>query len=119
MSKTKTKEITTAYWNIRKHHMGPIEILKLPQANCRGVEVDETSNWFRDQCWFFSERKNQGRRRFTRLCQNWNMCADLVLMLGVKKELSAKQSIKRICSYFFFHVSDPEAPFISQTGAVS
>ena len=99
--------------------MGPIEILKLPQANCRGVEVDETSNWFRDQCWFFSERKNQGRRRFTRLCQNWNMCADLVLMLGVKKELSAKQSIKRICSYFFFHVSDPEASFISQTGAVS
>ena len=44
MSKTKTKEITTAYWNIRKHHMGPIEILKLPQANCQGAEVDETCN---------------------------------------------------------------------------
>ena len=68
---------------------------------------------------FSGREKNQGRRKFTRLCQNWNMCADLVLMLGVKQELSAKQSIKRICSYFFFHVSDLEAPFISQTGAVS
>ena len=107
MSKTKTKEITTAYWNIRKHHMGPIEILKLPQANCQGAEVDETCNWVRDDAGFSARVKNQGRRRFTRLSQNWNMCADLVLMLGVKKELSAKQSIKRICSYFFFHVSDP------------
>ena len=60
MSKTKTKEITTAYWNIRKHHMGPIEISKLPQANCLGAEIDETCNWFREQCRFFSWRKIRG-----------------------------------------------------------
>ena len=85
MSKTETKEITTAYWNIRKHHMVPIGISKLPQANCVGAEIDETCNWFREQCWFFSLEKNQGRRKVTRLCQNWHMCADLVLSISKTK----------------------------------
>ena len=34
-------------------------------------------------------------------------------------ELSAKQNNMRVCSDFFFHFGDPEAPFIGQTGAVS
>ena len=62
----------------------------------------------------FSARERSGRKKI----HPCNMCADLVLRLGVKKELSAKQRIMRICSYFFFHVSDPEAPFISLEGAV-
>ena len=99
MSKTKTKEITTAYWNIRKHHMGPIEISKLPQAICPGAEIDETCNWFREQCRCLWLEKNQGRRKVTRL--------------------SAKQNNMRVCCDFFFHFRDPKAPFISQTGAVS
>ena len=85
MSKTETKEITTASWNIRKHYMVPIEISKLPQANCVGAEIDETCSWFREQCRFFSLEKNQGRRKVTRLCENWHMCADLVLRLGISK----------------------------------
>ena len=57
MSKTKTKEIATAYWNIRTYRMELIEILKLPQITCLGAEIDETCSWFRDHCRFFSERK--------------------------------------------------------------
>ena len=47
------------------------------------------------------------------------MCADLVLRLGVKKSYQQKQNNMTICSDFFSHFSDPKAPFISQTGAVS
>ena len=46
--------------NKRKHHMGPIEISKLPQANCLEAEIDETCNWFREQCRFLSWRKIRG-----------------------------------------------------------
>ena len=61
MSKTETKEITTAFWNIRKHHMVLIEISKLPQGNCVGAKKDETCNWFREQCHFFSLEKRLAR----------------------------------------------------------
>ena len=47
------------------------------------------------------------------------MCADLVLRLGVKKSYQQKQNNMTICSDFVSHFSDPKAPFISQTGAVS
>ena len=60
MSKTKTKEITTAYLNIRKYRMEAIEISKLPQANCLGAEIDVTCKRFREQCRFFSWRKIRG-----------------------------------------------------------
>ena len=113
MSKTKTKEITTAYWNIRKHHMLPIEISKLPQANCLGAEIDETCNWFREQCRFFSWRKIRGGEKSPVLMSKLeNVCRP-------RTELSAKQNNRRVCSDFFFHFRDPKAPFISQTGAVS
>ena len=63
----------------------------------------------------FSAREKSGQKK----SHPRNMCADLVLRLGVKKELSAKQRIMRICSYFFSPVRDPEAPFISLEGAVA
>ena len=63
MSKTKTKKITTAYWNTRKHHMEPIEISKLPQANCLGAETDETCYWFREQRRFLAREKSGQEKR--------------------------------------------------------
>ena len=83
--KNRNKRNYNSLWNIRKHYMVPIEISKLPQANCVGAEIDETCSWFREQCRFFTLEKNQGRRKVTRLCENWHMCADLVLRLGISK----------------------------------
>ena len=96
MSKTKTKEITTAYWNIRKHHVGPIEISKLPQANCLGAEIDETCNWFREQCRFFSRRKIRGGEKSPGLTSKLeNVC-------WPRTQLSANKIIWGFAAIFSF-----------------
>ena len=38
-----------------------IEISKLPQGNCVGAKIDETCNWFRERCQFFSLKKRLAR----------------------------------------------------------
>ena len=96
MSKTKTKGITTAYWNIRRHQMGPIQISKLPQANCLGAEIDETCNWFREQCRFFSRRKIRGGEKSPGLTSKLeNVC-------WPRTQLSANKIIWGFAAIFSF-----------------
>ena len=99
----------------RKTSRGANEISKLPQAKCLWAEIDETCNKFREQCRFFSQKKklSAGEKSPFYLLK-WNMCADLVQRLGVKKKVSArcfragtkvkkvKNDKKRIVSYVAF-----------------
>ena len=73
--KNQNKRNYNSLLEYKKHHMGPIEISKLPQANCLGAEIDETCNWFREQYSFFSWRKIRGGEKSPVLMSKLeNMC---------------------------------------------
>ena len=65
----------------RKTSRGANEISKLPQAKCLWAEIDETCN---------KKKKLSAGEKSPFYLLKWNMCADLVQRLGVKKKLSAK-----------------------------
>ena len=89
--KKKKKRNYNSRLEYRKTSRGANEISKLPQAKCLWAEIDETCNKFRELCTFFSQKKklSAGEKSPFYLLK-WNMCADLVQRLGVKKKLSAK-----------------------------
>ena len=89
--KKKKKRNYNSQLEYRKTSRGANEISKLPQAKCLRAEIDETCNKFREQCWFFSQKKklSAGEKSSFYLLK-WNMFADLEQRLGVKKKLSAK-----------------------------
>ena len=43
--------------------------------------------------FFVKKKKTQSKRKVTILCQKWNMCADLVLRLSVKKSYQQNKII--------------------------
>ena len=81
----------------RKTSRGANEISKLPQAKCLRAEIDETCNKFREQCWFFSQKKklSAGEKSSFYLLK-WNMFADLEQRLGVKKKYQQNVSEREL-----------------------
>ena len=93
----KKKKNYNSQLEYRKTWRGANEISKLPQAKCLRTEIDETCNKFREQCRFFSQKKklSVGEKSPFYLLK-WNMCADLVQRLGVKKSYQQNVSEREL-----------------------
>ena len=62
-NKNKQKKNYNSQLEYRKTSRGANEISKLPQAKCLWAEIDETCNKFREQCRFFSQKKNSAQEK--------------------------------------------------------